>query len=173
MILAIFCLTGCKTVQDSEILALQDYYKNLESLSLNEQIVLEREKNVIIYDFSHNYTKTLSTFTILEPTDLEGLTVTVKNGDIEFKYDDIVFFADELENTNISPLIVMQRVLDSWSGGFVTESKQTGNQIMLSFNLAIDDNNLSHITYFDKQTKLPKLTEVMLNNKLVMKTTYA
>jgi hypothetical protein len=91
-----------------------------------------------------------TTFTVLEPEAIAGITASMATGETTVTYDDMVLVFDDLAAGTVSAAAAPGILYSSWTGGYIQSCGKEGDQTMATFLLGYDDEELRVDTWLDE-----------------------
>lgn len=167
-------LSACGSVRDADLNEkINTKYGNIAAYSATVAARMDHGDTVSDYMISYEYSAVSGhLLTVTSPTVLAGLSVRVGIDKMEVTYDGAVFTPSSLDGTEVSPVKVLCDVFMTWRDGYAesvgTEKEDGAEYIVYTVVSALTGEELTHRTYFAKDTLEPCRSESFSGGKCVM-----
>ena len=172
----ILLLTACGGGENDVVLQLQQQYAAVESATMEAEIVCHYDDEVREYTLLCAYTPEKSTITVLSPENLAGISAQVENGTLTLSYDDISLDAGTYSAAAVSPVVALPKLMEAAAWGSPGEqSEETiGERVCIRLGCDLSDEpGTMYTTWFDKETLLPRRSEITVDGTLLFEVTWS
>ena len=171
-------LSACSSVRDADLNEkINEKYTQAAAYSATVTARMDHGDTVSDYLIAYEYSAVNGhLMTVTAPAVLAGLTVRVGAEEMEITYDGSVFVPESLDGTEVSPVKVICDVYMTWRDGFAESvgiEKIDGTEyIVFTVISVLTGEELTHRTYFTKDTLEPCRSESFSGEKCVMTLTF-
>lgn len=124
------------------------------------------------YRLKQTYSADAQTLTVLAPSELAGLSVTVREDGTVFEYAGAVIDTGILNFTELSPLSVLPAVVRQWKEGVLGEASPETldgvRAVSAVFDTAVSGTELVFRSWFTEDGLVPLKTEIYRENQMIM-----
>ena len=168
---AALLLTGCAAVEEDTAERILRQYENMKTCSMEAVVRCEYESECREYSLRCTYdAESGSEVTILEPTELQGITVVREGEGCRVIYNDLVLDAPTLGNSRLSPADILPRLMDAVKEGWLLEenTEQENGELMRRMVLETEENGAKQYwtVFFDEKTGVPCCAELSEDSQL-------
>lgn len=164
---SLFLFCSCaKGSGDSEI---PELYRSLNSARYTVAITANfpSHEHVSTIDFTYENGGIFKA-SVIEPKEIEGITLTVKNGEGTLSFDGAHLETGELDSEGFSPFSSLPALMTSWKEGNFREV-QTAKMFGKSSVLAISEHgNYEYRTWFTTDEHLPVYAEIFSDGSRII-----
>lgn len=167
------CFTLCACTGSSDDISenvLDIRAKCIGAESFDMIFKLTAESGDRLYSFKLHYTGTdeNGTVEVIEPDNISGLTIKIKDGRAELSYDSIVFDIGKLFGDVASPLEVIPLLIDAWKNERVSSSyaEKDERELLTVMETSVGAESLQK-TWFDSEL-LPVRAEINVDGERVI-----
>jgi hypothetical protein len=144
-----------------------------EKISLSASVTADYGDRIYECKFKYADAGGTGELTILEPSELAGLTATVSGGGVTLRYDGAALDTGELAGGAVTPAGVIPALLEQWRSGYITESnlEKLGTADTLALATELSE-TVAQRTWFDVKTGLPLRAELADGGRMVLAVTF-
>ncbi|PWL51558.1 MAG: hypothetical protein DBY36_04850 [Clostridiales bacterium] len=167
-------LSACGSVRDADLNEkINAKYAGAAAYSATVEARMDHGETVSDYRIAYEYSAAGGhLMTVIEPVVLAGLSVRVGAEKMEITYDGAVFAPASLDGTGVSPVKLLCDVFMTWKDGFAesvgTEKEDGAEYVVYTVVSVLTGEELTHRTYFAKDTLEPCRSESFSGGKCVM-----
>lgn len=172
---AILVFAGCSAPGGAEEAAQEIRVNYLGQETVNISALIKADYGERLYEYKVKYTGNENTgiIDVLSPESIAGFKVNITEGKVNTSFDDITLYMGETGELDITPACAIPTILGSWKNGYITNSKYenldgTGT---VAVTICVDDETETR-TWFDKETLLPIVSEIITGGKTVVFVTF-
>ncbi len=171
-------LTGCGA-RDLGVdkAGIKEYYKALGGMKMQVGISADFPERVSKYRVGYTYKKDdKSSIEIIEPEEVSGIKVSVKDGEGEIEFDGSRLETGKLDGRGLTPLNALPRLMKKWSGGEISQtelgSRDGVDTILLIYSDDGSDEDTEYRTWFNRENYYPIYSEIISDGRCVIRCEY-
>ena len=167
LLLSLFsCTAEEQKISDGD--RVSEYFSGLDNLSMTANVTAQFTEYSVDFALFASFSGAKGSVKVLEPAHIEGISVLSDEDGTEIEYDGAAFEVGELEQSGISPALVLPELLRLWRGGGVSEScreKLDGTECVVLSYVA---GELFYRTWFHMEALEPLRAEIIYNGTRTM-----
>ena len=118
----------------------------------------------------------MSSIEIIEPQEVSGIKISVKDGAGEIEFDGARLETGKLDGRGLTPLNALPRLMGKWSGGEIRQSEvgihDGVDTILLIYSGDENDDKVEYRTWFNRENYYPVYSEIISDGRCVIRCEY-
>lgn len=155
---------------------LHDYYSGLQAAQMDVRVRADFGDRTADYLLRYTLSTDTETVTVLEPTELANVSVTLTENGSQLHFDDLILETGALPGTGLSPLEAVPFAVRCWRNGYVTSQGQdTAYGLPCTRAVYTATHNgkaLKLLVWFNADTLQPIRSETYADDTCVLTCTY-
>ena len=163
-------LLGCSN--NSEEPDLHEFYGDITQANMEAIIRSDHGDRIVEFAVRYELTTNSELVTILEPTELSGVAVTLSQDGNSIEFDGLTLETGTLPATRLSPLWAVPFAMRAWREGHIETSGVSGGDVSAVFMSTYEGVSHEIVSVFDAESLKPKRTEIFADEIRVLEITF-
>ena len=170
-------LSSCASEEVSMARKVSQYYAGARSLQANVEMQVNLGEQISAFTLGWDMEADVCKITVLKPSEIAGLCVTITNDGQEITYEDAAIALPRTDGTTAPmPTEALYEIYSQWIGGVHTDTAQEkiGEKdcVRIHYTEQTEAGQTEVATWFCVETLVPQKAEVFYNGERVVSCTF-